>query len=171
MNPEFAQSLFGLTQGLDPLFAPVDGTNSPTRDRSTVEARRRNTTMIRNKGLIRVALKMPANAEFSVERIKDPHTTASPTELSVFRRPLPTSNLRFLSTVTWDGREMANADSVATALRSQVTEAVLGHMQALSPATDAQVSQMVDFETSIFTTQIYDNAAGLLDALPSRSGP
>lgn len=136
-----------------------------------MEARRRNTTMIRYKGLIQVALKMPANAEFSVERIKDPDTTASPSELSVFRRPLPTSNLRFLSTVMWDSRERANADSVATALRSQVTEVVLGHMQALSPPTDAQVSQMVDFETSLFAKQIYDNAAGLLDALPIRSGP
>ena len=171
LNPEFAQSLFDLTQGLDPLFAPVDGANSPTGDMSTVEARRRNTTMIRNKGLIRVALKMPANAEFGVERIKDPHTTASPTELSVFRRPLPTSNLRFLSTVMWDGREMANADSVASALRSQVTDAVMGHMQALTPPTDEQITEIVDFETSIFTTQIYDNAAGTLDAPPIRAGP
>lgn len=171
MNPEFAQSLFDLTQGLDPLFAPIDGANSPTGDMSTVDARRRNTTMIRNKGLIRVALKLPATTEFSVERIKDPYTTASPQELSVFRRPLPTSNLQFLSTVMWDGREMANADSVATALRSQVKDAVMGHMQALTPPTEAQISQIVDFETSIYTTQIYDNAAGALDAPPIRAGP
>ena len=171
MNPEFAQSLFDLTQGLDPLFAPVDGANSPNGDMSTVDARRRNTTMIRTKGLIRVGLKMPAGSEFTVERIKDPYGVASPQELSVFRRPLPTSNLRFATSIMWDGRELAKADSVASALRSQVKDAVLGHMQAVAPPTDAQISQIVDFETSIFTTQIYDNGAGTLDAPPIRAGP
>jgi hypothetical protein len=171
MNPEFAQSLFDLTQGLDPLFASVDGANSPTRDMSTIEARRQNTTMIRNKGLIRVGLKMPTNAEFTIEGINDPYTAATPAELSAFRRPLPTSNLRFASTVMWDGRALANADSVPAALRSQVKDAVMGHMQAAVPPTELQVSQIVDFETSIYTTQIYDNAAGVLDASPIRAGP
>lgn len=171
MNPEFAQSLFDLTEGLDPLFAKVDGANSPSADMSTLEARRQNTTMIRNKGLIRVALKLPANSEFSVERIEDPYGASSSQEISVYRRPLPTSNLRFLSTVMWDGRELANASSVAAALRSQVKDAVIGHMEAATPPSEAQITQIVNFETSIFTTQIFDNDAGALDASPIRAGP
>jgi cytochrome c peroxidase len=171
MNPEFAQSLFDLTQGLDPLFAPVDGTNSPTADMSTLEARRRNTTMVRSKGLFRIGLKVPAGSEFTIEGIDDPYGAASATEVSVYRRPLPTSNLRFLTSVMWDGRELANTGSVVAALRSQVKDAVMGHMEATTPPSETQISQIVDFETSIYTSQIYDNLAGSLDVRSIRAGP
>lgn len=171
MGPDFAQSLFDLTQGLDPLFAPVDGTNSPLGDMSSVEARRANTTMIRNKGLIRVGLKLPANAEFTIEEVNDPYSYASPSEVSAFRRPLPATNLKFLSAVMWDGRELTTAGSVPAALRSQVKDAVLGHMQAVTPPSEQDITQIVDFELSVFTSQVYDNLAGSLDSSPVRAGP
>lgn len=171
MNPEFAQSLFDLTQGLDPLFAAVDGTNSPNADMSTPDARARNTSMLRTKGLFRIGLKMPVNAEFTIEAVDDPYGFASGAEISAFRRPLPASNLRFLSTVMWDGREALTAGSVPAGLRSQVRDAVLGHMQATVPPTELQITQIVDFETSLFTTQIFDNAAGSLDTQRVRAGP
>jgi len=171
MNPEFAQSLFDLTQGLDPLFAAVDGANSPNADMSTPEARARNTSMLRTKGLFRIGLKMPAHAEFTIEAVDDPYGFASSSEISAFRRPLPASNLRFLSTVMWDGREALTAGSVPAALRSQVRDAVIGHMQANTPPTELQITQIVDFETSLFTTQIFDNAAGSLEASRVRAGP
>lgn len=171
MSPDFAQSLFDLTQGLDPLFATVDGTNSPTADMSTLEARARNTSMLRTKGLFRIALAVPANAEFEIEAIDDPYSFASSSEISAFRRPLPASNLRFLSTVMWDGREMLTAGSVSAALRSQVKDAVRGHMQAARPPSEAQISQIVEFELSLFTSQIFDTAAGSLDTPAVRAGP
>jgi hypothetical protein len=171
MNPEFAQSLFDLTQGIDPLFATVDGTNSPNGDMSTREARSRNTSMLREKGLFRISLKTPANAEFVVDAVDDPYGFANRQEISAFRRPLPASNLRFLSTVMWDGREFLNEGSVQAALRSQVKDAVLGHMQASVPPTEVQISQIVEFEKSLFTTQVFDNAAGSLDTPHIRAGP
>lgn len=171
MSPEFAQSLFDLTQGLDPLFAAVDGTNSPNADMSTVEARARNTSMLRTKGLFRISLTTPANAEFVIETFDDPYGFSSAAEISAFRRPLPASNLRFLSTVMWDGREFLTQGSVQAALRSQVKDAVLGHMQASAPPSESQITQIVDFETSLFTTQVFDNGAGSLDTPLVRAGP
>lgn len=171
INPAFAQSLFDLTEGLDPLFAAVDGANSPSADMSTVEARRANTTMLRNKGLFRIGLRLPANAEFSIEAVDDPYGNASPVEISAFRRPLPTTNLKFLSTVMWDGRELSTTGSISAALRSQVKDAVLGHMQATTPPTEEQITQIVNFETRLFTTQVYDNTVGSLDTFEVRATP
>src|SRR5205814_1417377 len=57
------------------------------------------------KGLIRVGIGVPAAADFELVAVDDPYHFASAAELSLFRRPLPTTNLQFLSTVMWDGRE------------------------------------------------------------------
>jgi cytochrome c peroxidase len=57
------------------------------------------------KGLIRVALNVPATAEFNVVSVLNPYGCGDPATLSMYRRPLPSTNLRFLSTLMWDGRE------------------------------------------------------------------
>ncbi len=46
-----------------------------------------------------------AGAEFELVAVDDPYGHASAQDLSLFRRPLPATNLKFLSTVMWDGRE------------------------------------------------------------------
>jgi len=61
--------------------------------------------MVLTKGLIRVGIGVPASADFELVAVDDPYHFASAAELSLFRRPLPTTNLQFLSTVMWDGRE------------------------------------------------------------------
>src|SRR5581483_1608457 len=77
----------------------------------------------------------------------------SPTSgiVSVYRRPLPAANLNFLSAVMWDGREPS--------LANQAMDATLGHAQASAAPTAAQVQQIVQFETGIFTAQIFDTNA------------
>src|SRR5206468_4368630 len=99
------QGVFKASKGRDPLFASVDGMNSPTADTSTVAAREDACSMLLTKGLIRVGIGIPANAEFTLDFCDDPYGYASAKELSLFRRPLPTTNLCFLTTVMWDGRE------------------------------------------------------------------
>ena len=37
--------------------------------------------------------------------VDDPYGLATASELSLFRRPMPTTNLKFISAVMWDGRE------------------------------------------------------------------
>src|SRR6185437_11225951 len=66
-------------------------------------------------GLIRIGLPMPAGAEFEVTSVDDPYkcntnpatglTSKTAGIVSIYRRPLPSTNLGFLSTVMWDGRE------------------------------------------------------------------
>ncbi len=102
------QEVFEKTEGLDPLFRPVDGANnpdSPHPDQLTLEERRDAYSMLLNKANIRVGIGIPDDAEFELTEIDDPYGLASATELSLFRRPMPSANLKFLSSVMWDGRE------------------------------------------------------------------
>src|SRR5262249_18803455 len=72
-------------------------------------------SLLLSKGLIRIGLPIPANTEFQVSVVNDPYncntnpTTGllSPTSgiVSIYRRPLPSTNLGFLSAVMWAGRE------------------------------------------------------------------
>src|SRR4051812_17010068 len=97
---------FNLTQGLDPIFRTNDGSNCDHNiDTSTVQARRKAYSLLIEKGLIRVSLPVPETAEFNVVSVANPYGCDDPSILSMYRRPLPSTNLRFLSTVMWDGRE------------------------------------------------------------------
>lgn len=97
---------FEMTQGLDPIFRTNDGSNCDHNiDTSTLEGRRKAYSLLINKGLIRVTVQVPDTAEFNVVSVVNPYGCGDPTTLSMYRRPLPSTNLRFLSTVMWDGRE------------------------------------------------------------------
>ncbi|MCW3099683.1 MAG: di-heme enzyme family [Chthonomonadaceae bacterium] len=171
ITPDYVYQVFAATQGLDPLFAPVDGANAPNADMSTPAARQANCSMLLTKGLIRVERPIPPNAEFSLLSVDDPYHYANANAISCFRRPLPSTNLRFLASVMWDGRELAGQHSIQDALASQARDAVLGHMQALTPPTPTQVAQIIDFETHLYTSQIYDNTAGRLNGPGISAGP
>src|SRR6266550_964502 len=103
--PSHLRERFEASGGTDPIFRTNDGSNSPLADVSTIDARRNAYSMLLSKGLIRVGIAVPANAEFELIAVDDPYGHASASDLSLFRRPLPTTNLRFLSTLMWDGRE------------------------------------------------------------------
>ena len=158
-------------RALIPSSHTVDGANAPNLDMSTVAKRQANCSMLLTRGLIRVNLSLPATAEFTLAAVDDPYHYANAQNLSCFRRPLPTTNLRFLSTVMWDGRELLDAIDLQDALESQVKDAVLTHMQGKTPPSAAQVAQIIDFETHLYTAQIYDNNAGSLTAPGIDGGP
>ena len=163
ITPAGARLRFDATGGLDPLFRSNDGAISPTADVSTLEARRRAYRLLLERGLIRVGLPVPAGAEFSVDAIEDPYDYATARELSVFRRPLPSTNLKFLTSIMWDGREPA--------LDSQADGATRGHAQALRGLTPEQRAAIVDLESALSTAQISDHHAGALDVDGARGGP
>jgi hypothetical protein len=89
---------------------------------------------------------MPANAQFSISVVHDPYGCALIPDprgglpsISVYRRPLPSTNLVFLSSIMFDGREPIAplndehtffANLLAN-LTHQATDATLGHAQAL----------------------------------------
>jgi len=103
--------------------------------------------------------------------VDDPYGYASDSELSLFRRPLPSTNLAFLATVMWDGRETFAAQSIHFGLGHQANSATLGHAAAITPLTEEQREAIVRFETGLFTAQAYDHAAGVLNAQGASGGP
>jgi hypothetical protein len=156
--------------GLSAVFRTVDGANSPTADVSTVAKRRQAYSMLLNHGVVRVGLPIPATAEFELVAVDDPYHFASAAELSLFRRPLPTTNLKFDSTVMWDGREVVPGTTVASQLATQSSDAVVTHAQG-KPLTQAQRDSIVAFETSLATAQISDRKAGNLHDDGAKGGP
>jgi len=152
------------SDGFDPIFRLNDGATCPSADVSSLDDRRRAYALLLKKGLIRVALPIPENAEFSLVDIDDPYACTSAAELALFRRPLPSTNLRFLSAVMWDGRETRPGKTMAENFRQQAIDATIGHAQASLPPTEDQLRQINDFETALFTSQVRDRNAGALDA-------
>ncbi len=178
ITPELAQARFVRTDGMDPMFRTVDGSTSPLADVSTLEARRRAYSLLLERALIRVGIGIPANAEFELVGVEDPYGYASARELSLFRRPLASTNLRFLSTVMWDGRETfrdpASSNGFASLhfdLAHQANDATTGHAQAARPLTAAEQEDIVSFEMQVHTAQIWDLQAGSLRAAQAQGGP
>jgi cytochrome c peroxidase len=171
VTPSHIQARFDATDGLDPIFRTNDGSNSPLADVSTVDARRDAYGMLLTKGLIRVGIGLPSTREFDLVAVDDPYGYASETELSLFRRPLPSTNLGFLATVMWDGRETFAGQSIHFDLSDQANGATLGHAAATNSLTDDVRQQIVNFELGLFTTQAVDHDAGNLGAQGATSGP
>jgi hypothetical protein len=183
ITPKEVQRRFDQTRGLDPIFRPVDGSNSPNADPTTFGARRQAYSMLLEKAVIRIGLPIPAGAEFALVNVNDPYSFASAKELSLFRRPLPATNLRFLTTVMRDGREsfpgqgtlpIANAASDVQALVSdlkhQANDATMGHAQAGAPLNDAIADAIVKFELNLATAQQKLRHGGVLDLKSAQGG-
>lgn len=172
-----ASARFNASGGKDPIFRLVDGATCPTDDVSTPEAKREAYKLLTDKGLIRIGLPLPdaANLQFEVDlqKLQDPYRcTSNPATgltskttgiISVYRRPLPSTNLGFLSTIMWDGREPS--------LESQAVDATLIHAQANAEPNSSQQAQVVAFESGLFTAQNFDISAKELHAPHVTGGP
>jgi cytochrome c peroxidase len=171
ITPAFVQQKFNAGAGTHPLFRTVDGANSPNADVSTLERRREAYSMLLNKGLIHIGRPIPANAEFTLVAVDDPYGFAGAQQLSLFRRPAPTTNLRFLATLMWDGREHFTESTTHTDFARQANQATRDHAESARDLTAEEAQQIVDFELSLVSGQISDNAAGGLGALGARGRP
>lgn len=184
ITPRHIRERFKATQGTDPIFRPVDGANCPTADVSTLEERREAYSLLLTKGLIRIGIAVPANADYQVVSVYNRYGCNATDVVSVYRRPLPTTNLPFLSAVMFDGRESSPAtgttkilysnypNSLLSDLAHQSVDATIGHAQGdgTRPTPEEQ-QQIVDFETKLFTAQIHDRHAGDLDDDGAKGGP
>lgn len=169
LTPARARARFARTRGLDPLFDPIDAAGSPVLGISTLQARRFAYGPLLQRGVFRVGLPMPAGAEFTLEHVDDPYGYASQKELSLFRRPLPATNLPFLTAVMWDARHTAPGQTLAVDLAQQAADSALTHARViLSPA---RVDAIVRFATSLYTAQARDWRAGDLDDAGATGGP
>jgi cytochrome c peroxidase len=176
------RELYERTHGEDPLFAAVDGANCPDAEPGDREAH----SLLLSRGLIRIGVTLPANAQFTIAVAHDPYgcavtydgSSGQPT-ISVYRRPLPTTNLRYLSTIMFDGRETISPLNNAVTFQANLTadlthqalSAIQTHAQASTQPTDAQLAEIVAFELGLSTAQIHSNRAGELYRDGATGGP
>jgi cytochrome c peroxidase len=169
------QARYLLTGGRDPLFASFDGANCPNSTSRTPQAH----SVLLSNGLIRIPITLPATAQFQIRAISDPYGCAITTDpatgrqvVSIYRRPLPTTNLKFLSAMMWDGRESVTnplnnktsfGPNLLMDLKQQAIDATLGHAQATVAPTDEQQNDIANFELGLFSAQIADAHAGPLN--------
>ncbi len=181
ISAEDVRERFEKTHGRDPIFAPIDGANCPNVRQGT----RSGHSLLLNSGLIRIGLTLPANAQFTISVVHDPYgcaiapdpSTGQPV-VSVYRRPLPTTNLSFLSVIMFDGREtivpLNNGQTflpnLVADLTHQATSAITIHAQAAKPPSASQLADIVNFELGLFTAQGSDRRAGDLGRHGAQGG-
>ena len=171
-TPEGVQARFR-TAGLDdPIFRNNDASNCEGAVAVGRQEQSDAYSLLLTRGLIRVGLDVPANAEFVIDSVDDPYKCLPGTRaVSVHRRPLPSTNLRFLSAVMWDGRESSLTSAIVDDLAHQANDATRGHAAAAGDITSVEARQIVEFESALFTAQALDNEAGMLSANGGGGGP
>jgi hypothetical protein len=184
LSTEELKQRFEMTQGLDPVFRTNDGSVCDHDiDVSSVRARRHAYRLLIDRGLIRVAIQPPAGGEFNVVSVVNPYGCGELSTLSMYRRPLPSTNLRFMSSIMFDGRESStqtgtqpitfatNPTDLMADLAHQALDATNGHAQASTPLTLEQQHAIADFEMTLYTAQALDYRAGALNANGATGGP
>ncbi len=174
LSAKSVQDRFEQTAGTDPLFQLHDGANSPRLAVATLVDKRAAYGLLLGRGVFRIGLRIPENSEFELVKADDPYQFATARELSLFRRPLPAANLKFVTDVMWDGRETAT-DSNGTAcvqntcyatldadLARQAVTANNGHAQAQADLSTSEQDGIIAFEKTLFAAQQVDTAAGVL---------
>jgi hypothetical protein len=186
----------------DPLFAPIDGSNCPTLP----QKERASHSLLLDYGLIRIQRAWPPRdshgrpikPDFRIEVVRDPNgcnsgSTYGPQarepNVSVYRRPRPVSNLKYLLAVgfAYDPKQgMAlpldpitrqplsgnlMADNRVSTLEAQAQDAAATHLGMSQPIDPKALARIVDFESRVFTAQAVDRRAGPLDADGAYGGP
>ncbi|HEY6507419.1 MAG TPA: hypothetical protein VIY56_05360, partial [Vicinamibacterales bacterium] len=105
VSVEAIQERWRVTQGKDAIFEAIDGSNNPSLPQDQAASH----SLLLNRGLFRVGMPWPPKGvtpEFSIEIVRDPtgvnrdatYGLASPSPtVSVFRRPRPAANLKYVT--------------------------------------------------------------------------
>jgi hypothetical protein len=186
----------------DPLFAAIDGSNCPTLP----QGERTSHSLILDYGLIRIERPWPPRdaggraipTDFDIEVVRDPYgcntgphygPTARSAVISVYRRPRPATNLKYLLAVgfAYDPkrgialpRDPATgmmisgnlmADARAGTLEAQALDAARTHLGLTRELSPTELAGIVDFESNVYSAQYIDRNGGLLDADGAYGGP
>jgi len=187
LSVDTIQERWRATNGKDPLFAAIDGSDNP----SAPPDRESSHSLLLNRGLFRVGLPWPPvqnpAPEFTIEIVRDPTgvnrdpvwglKSARPT-VSVFRRPRPVANLKYVLApdngvfnvklgVLLDrdpstGKPVSMnmmADARAGTLAIQAESAYRDHQEGKAQLRQDQLNQIIAFESQVYAAQIYDNSA------------
>ena len=172
ITPANVEGRFRASHGTDPIFRNNDGSNCEGALPVTIAEKRAAYSLVLTRGLIRVGLDVPPNAEFVVDSVRDPYECGFATnDVSVYRRPLPSANVRFLTAVMWDGRESFADTTIVQDLLRQANSATRGHAAAFRDLTAREAKEIVDFQMGLFAAQTRDRLAGGLNARGATGGP
>jgi hypothetical protein len=195
------------TSGRDPLFAMIDGANCPHLPPADAGSH----SLLLKRGLFRVALPWPpvdaagrtVTPEFTLEVVRDPTgcnthpvygVTGERKEVSVYRRPRPAANLRYvassgfgvspfigktgrLASIDPESGRPVNMNMMADAreptLKTQAQGAARAHLQLTTPLSPAQLGRIEAFEQQLYAAQSFSAAGGSLQEPggPSGLGP
>jgi hypothetical protein len=185
------------TDGGDPLFAAIDGSNCPNLPQGDAESH----SLLLDRGLIRIFLPWPPvqadgstiEPEFTIDVVRDPTgcntspdfgLTAAEPHISVYRRPRPAINLRYVMAADFgitpfvgkggiltpkDPRtgELVNLNLMADArdytLPMQAQSAASSHLQVSAALSDTQTDAIEAFELQLYGAQNFSFGAGPLD--------
>ena len=122
------------------------------------------------------------NPQFSLTVVHDPYGCALTVDpatgrplVSVYRRPLPSTNLRFLTAVMFDGRETAmplnNPQTFAANLSADLTHQAISAVETGQAPGAEVLNEIVRFEMGLSTAQIHDDDAKALYGHGASGGP
>lgn len=200
LSAHTARQRWDLTQGKDPLFAAIDGSNCPTLP----QAERASHSLLLTRGLFRIQRPWPTREwngrqivpDFTIDVVRDPNGCNSGPKygpkagnISVYRRPRPLANMKYLLAVGFPfdpkqglslpldpdtGKPMSGnlmADNRAGNLRLQMDDASTTHLEFATRLSEAQITRITDFEKRVFAAQQISNVGGAVDTLGAEGGP
>jgi hypothetical protein len=201
LSAETAQERWKVTGGKDPLFAPYDGSNCPTLPQGDPASH----SLLLEHGLFRIQRPWPprdlkgeaVKPDYTIEVVRDPTgcnggkfgPKADKPSISVYRRPRPLANLKYLLAVGFaydpkqgmplpldpeEGKPMSGnlmADGRAGTLHLQMADAASTHLELTKHLTPAQMREITAFESRLFTAQQRDTSGTTLDADGAEGGP
>ena len=193
VSVESIRKRWRITKGADPIFAAIDGSNNPKLPQNLENSH----SLLLNRGLFRIALPWPGKdekgkeikPEFTIEVVRDPTgvnsdpdyglKSASP-HISVFRRPRPVANMKYVmspdpvfniktGTLAVTDPETGltvgmnlMADSSLYTLKQQVLNAYEEHLEGHIGLSKEQLQQILNFENQIYIAQSFDKWGGSL---------
>ncbi len=185
-----------VTNGKDPIFAPIDGMNCPHLPAGEPASH----SLLLERGLFRIFLPWPPKAadgtaidpEFTIEVVRDSTgcnlhpeygiDSANPM-ISIYRRPRPAANTKYLTHKNFGVSPFIGKNGLPTSrdpdtgeptsmnimsdarhptLKTQAVEAAVTHLQFDGKLSDAQLEQIIDFESQVYVAQIAHRTAGSL---------
>lgn len=202
LSVESARDRWRETNGADPLFAAFDGSNCP----DLPQQERASHSLLLDHGLIRIERPWPPKdfpggaqePDFTIEVVRDPYGCNAPKRfdarkqkgaISVYRRPRPVANLKYLIAVGFPfdpkqglplpldpetGERLSGnlmADGRAITLKAQMAEASATHLQMLEAMSAEDLDEILDFEMRIYAAQQASAAGGDLAAAGALGGP
>jgi hypothetical protein len=185
LSVESLRERWRVTKGEDPVFAAVDGSDNPKLPQGLESSH----SLLLNRGVFRMGLPWPPTGskdkpEFSIEVVRDPTgvnldstyglTGVNPT-VSVFRRPRPAANLKYLLS---SNSEMGEADRMTLmadarhlTLKQQAFGAYRDHQEGRQgQLPQEELQTIIAFESQVYLAQSFDQWGGSLVESDGPSG-